>query len=119
MEGLPFHCKAGKNELEKLTFQDDRAMHILWSDPEDDSYFPRGGGTRSFDREELDAFLSLTGCQYMVRGHQYIPSRGYKITFGKCLTLFTATYGMRWPRSLMYVPEGPILDNLEQYIITF
>lgn len=117
--GPPFPLPGSKDELEKLTFKDDRAMHILWSDPEDDSYFPRGGGTRSFNRQDLDAFLSLAHCQCMVRGHQYIPSRGYKITFGKCVTLFTATYGMGWPRSVMYVPEGPILDNLEQYILTF
>ncbi|MBN1332821.1 MAG: serine/threonine protein phosphatase [Synergistales bacterium] len=117
--GPPYPLPGNMDDLKKLTFQDERSMHILWSDPEDESYYPRGGGTRSFNRQELDAFLSLAQCQCMVRGHQYIPSRGYKINFRKCVTLFTATYGMGWSRSVMYLPEGPIQENLEQYIATF
>lgn len=117
--GPPFPLPGSVGELKKLTIKDERTMHILWSDPGDEFYFTRGGGTRSFSREECQAFLALTDSEFLVRGHQYIPAKGYKITFGNCVTLFTATYRMGWPRSVMYVPEGPILDNLEQYVITF
>jgi len=117
--GIPFPIPENLEELRNIQFPEEGAMHILWSDPEDDIYCPRGAGTRSFNDRELEEFLELVGCELMLRGHQYCPEEGYKINFGKCITLFSASYGRGWPRSAFYLPMGPIEKDLESYIFTF
>jgi len=68
-------------------------FQLLWNDPLDDDYMPRGGETRGFSEEELDLFLETVKAKVMVRGHQFVGYKGHKIFGDKLISLFSARYG--------------------------
>jgi hypothetical protein len=114
--GPPFPIPHSLKELSSLEYSTAQGMHMLWSDPYDDSYVDRGGGTRSFSERECREFLDLTGCSFLIRGHQYVPGGGFKINFGNCVTLFSAGYGNNWPRSFLYANVPVEIDEIENHI---
>jgi len=115
--GVPIPVPEGIDELEKAKADDDMGFQMLWNDPLDESYWPRGGGTRPFDEGAMEAFLSLLDCRFLIRGHQYVPNVGYKVNFGRCVTIFSASYGMGWPRAFLYLSEGHVDSEIEAYVI--
>lgn len=68
-------------------------FQLLWNDPLDEDYMPRGGGTKAFSEEDLSAFLSEVNAKVMVRGHQFIEGKGHKIFSNRLLSIFSARYG--------------------------
>jgi len=117
--GPPFPVPSDIKTLEMISSDSQKGQNILWSDPDDDFYFYRGGGTRSFTREDLENFLNLAGCCYMIRGHQYNPEKGFKINFESCLTIFSASYGYSWKRSFFYQPEVKEVTDLVSDVVVF
>ena len=116
--GPPFPVPISENLLSKIRFPEPQAMQILWSDPDDVFYENRGGGTRAFSGKECERFLNLLGCSVLIRGHQYVPNRGYKINFGSCVTLFSASYRMHWPRSFVYIDDPGQVGEVEENVYT-
>lgn len=117
--GPPFPSVRSLKELEDTTYLSKEGQSAVWSDPLDRFYQPRGGGTRAFSREEYQSFLEVTGCSYMVRGHQYNPEAGYKVNFDNCLTLFSARYGREWKRSFLHLDKRPLTENIADKVIIF
>jgi len=114
--GPPFPLPSSADSFSGIKFPEPQAMHILWSDPYDEFYENRGGGTRSFSKKECEHFLRLMHCSVLIRGHQYVPGRGYKINFGSCLTLFSASYGKGWPRCFVYMDDTGQVSELEKHV---
>lgn len=114
--GPPFPVPDSLNQLYALEYSTTQGMHLLWSDPGDDLYINRGGGTRAFNERECREFLDLVGCSFLIRGHQYVPGGGFKINSGNCVTLFSASYGNDWPRSFIYADALDEIDSIEEYI---
>lgn len=117
--GPPCPVPSDRKALEMISSGSQQGQNILWSDPDDNFYFYRGGGTRFFTREDLKKFLDLTGCCYMLRGHQYNPEKGFKINFESCLTIFSANYGHSWKRSFFYQPEVKKVTDLLSNVVIF
>jgi hypothetical protein len=114
--GPPFPVPHSLEELASMQYSTTLGMHMLWSDPDDDFYVNRGGGTRSFSERECREFLDLTGCSFLIRGHQYVPGGGFKVNFGNCVTLFSASYGNNCPRSFLYANVPVEIDEIEKHI---
>lgn len=70
-------------------------LQLLWNDPLDEDYMPRGGGTRAFSEEELGWFLDSVRARVMIRGHQFLGAKGHKLFGDKLISLFSARYGHR------------------------
>lgn len=68
-------------------------FQLLWNDPLDEDYMPRGGGTKAFSEEDLSAFLRKVNAKVMVRGHQFVEGKGHKIFSDRLLSIFSARYG--------------------------
>jgi diadenosine tetraphosphatase ApaH/serine/threonine PP2A family protein phosphatase len=74
---------------------DPRVMALVWSDPSDsiDTFQPsptRGIGF-AFGRVGLAAFLAESGCQTLVRAHEFALN-GFAMHFGgSCITVFSAS----------------------------
>lgn len=118
--GVPKPVPKDLKELARAQAFDPVGLQILWNDPLDEQYWPRGGGTKAFTADDLSAFLNLTGTKLLIRGHQYVPGRGYKLNFdNQCVTIFSASYGYGWPRCFAYFSHpGKISpENVERHII--
>ena len=117
--GVPKPIPSNINDLSRIRATDPLGMQILWNDPLDEGYWPRGGGAKSFNAEDLETFLKITGAKLLVRGHQYVPNRGYKLNFdNRCITIFSASYGYGWPRCFIYLPPCDFnVGDVEKYII--
>ncbi len=70
-------------------------LQLLWNDPLDEDYMPRGGETRAFSEEELGWFLDSVKAKVMIRGHQFLGAKGHKLFGDKLISLFSARYGHR------------------------
>lgn len=68
-------------------------FQLLWNDPLDEDYMPRGGGTKAFSEYDLDEFLKVVEAKVMVRGHQFVGDKGHKIFSDKLISIFSARYG--------------------------
>ncbi len=116
--GPPFPIPASFKDISDISFKETRGRHVLWSDPDDEYYTNRGGGTRAFNDKECQDFLRLVKCSFLVRGHQHVPLKGYKINFGTCITLFSAACGLGWPRSFIYLRDLKGIKDLKKHIYT-
>lgn len=116
--GPPFPLPVSLEEMVNITFFDSRGSHMVWSDPLDEYYINRGAGSRAFNKGECGAFLKFLDCSFLIRGHQYVPFKGYKINFGNCITLFSAAYGQGWPRSFLYSEPLSNITDVEKQIFT-
>ena len=117
--GPPYPLPENMGQLKNISISSSQASHILWSDPDDELYYPRGGDTRAFTKDEFERFIRIADCRYLIRGHQYNPKRGYKVNFGTCLTIFSADYGMDWKRSFFYLPENARTAEFLSRVETF
>ncbi|KUK13211.1 MAG: serine/threonine protein phosphatase [Synergistetes bacterium] len=68
-------------------------FQLLWNDPLDEDYVPRGGGTKAFSEYDLEEFLKVVGAKVMVRGHQFVGDKGHKVFSDKLISIFSARYG--------------------------
>lgn len=90
---------------------------LLWNDPLDEDYIPRGGETKAFSEEDLDAFLKLVDARFMVRGHQFPGEKGHKIFSNRLLSIFSARYGFEGAKlCLLKVDVSKDINNISQLI---
>lgn len=68
-------------------------FQLLWNDPLDEDYMPRGGGTKAFSEEDLAIFLDKVGAKVMIRGHQFVGDKGHKLFGNSLISIFSARYG--------------------------
>jgi serine/threonine-protein phosphatase 2A catalytic subunit len=118
--GVPKPIPSSMKTLAKAKASDSVGLQILWNDPLDEQYWPRGGGTKPFTADDLTLFLKLTNSKLLIRGHQYVPNKGYKLNFdNRCVTIFSASYGYSWPRCFVYFPRSCELklEDVEKHII--
>ncbi len=84
----------GRQELKTIKDESDYTLQLLWNDPCNEEYIPRGGNTRCYTEEELIEFLNSTKTEKMIRAHQYIGGKGIKVMWNeKLYTVFSTRYG--------------------------
>ncbi len=83
-----------RKEIQHLNEGSEYLIQLLWNDPCDDEYIPRGGGTTCFEEYDLTAFLDNVNAKTLIRAHQYIQGKGIKTLWNnKLYSVFSSRYG--------------------------